>query len=232
MARFGKAGFEIVTDIPRPPADLIAKLAAFPPAILSDATGRRGSMHGTIRRMTPGLTLCGPALTVEARPGDNLLMHAALAIAKPGDVLVVDGRGDVSCALAGGLMGRQAKLQKMAGWVVDGALRDIDELAEIGLPAFARAACPGGPDKEGPGRVGVTITCGGQVVEPGDIIVGDADGVAVIPRAIAAEAVALAEAKTAQENQRRAEMEAGKLVPDWLMPMLRKFGALKEGETL
>lgn len=232
MARFGKAGFEIITDIPRPPADLIAKLAAFPPAILSDATGRRGSMHGTIRRLTPGLTLCGPALTVEARPGDNLLMHAALAIAKPGDVLVVDGRGDLSCALAGGLMGRQAKLQKMAGWVVDGALRDIDELTEIGLPAFARGSCPGGPDKEGPGRVGVPITCGGQVVEPGDIVVGDADGVAVIPRAIAEAAVALAEAKTAQENERRAEMEAGRMVPDWLMPMLRKFGALKEGETL
>lgn len=232
MARFGKAGFEIFTDIPRPPAELIAKLAAFPPAILSDATGRRGSMHGTIRRLTPGLTLCGPALTVEARPGDNLLMHAALAIAKPGDVLVVDGRGDMSCALAGGLMGRQAKLQGLAGWVVDGALRDIDELTEIGLPAFARGSCPGGPDKEGPGRVGVTITCGGQVVEPGDIIVGDADGVAVIPRAIAAAAVGLAEAKTAQENERRAEMEAGKMVPDWLMPMLRKFGALKEGESL
>jgi RraA family protein len=189
-------------------------------------------MHGTIRRLTPGLTLCGPALTVEARPGDNLLMHAALAIAKPGDVLVVDGRGDMSCALAGGLMGRQAKLQGLAGWVVDGALRDIDELAEIGLPAFARGSCPGGPDKEGPGRVGVTITCGGQVVEPGDIIVGDADGVAVIPRAIAAAAVGLAEAKTAQENERRAEMETGRMVPDWLMPMLRKFGALKEGETL
>lgn len=232
MARFGKPGFEIITDIPRPPADLVARLAAFPPAILSDVTGRRGAMHGTIRRLTPGLTLCGPALTIEARPGDNLLIHAALAFAQPGDVLVVDGRGDLSCAIAGGLMGRQSKLQGLAGWVMDGAVRDVDELAEIGLPVFARGACPGGPDKEGPGRVGVPVTCGGQVVEPGDIVVGDGDGVAVIPRAIAEEAARLAATKVAQENQRREEMEAGRMVPDWLMPMLRKFGALKEGETL
>jgi RraA family protein len=128
------------------------------------------------------MKLAGPAITIEVRSGDNLMIHAALAITKPGDVLVIDGKGDLGSALMGALMMNQCKAMGLAGVVVDGAVRDIEELQALGFPVFAAGSCPNGPTKNIPGRVNWPISAGGATVCPGDLIVGDADGVVAIER--------------------------------------------------
>jgi regulator of RNase E activity RraA len=163
-----------------------------------------GVLDSRIQAIWPGARLAGPALTVWTRAGDNAAIHAALALGKPGDVIVVNGQGDESRALLGELMGGRAKAAGLAGFVLDGAARDAADLADLGVPVFARACTPAGPYKNGPGRVGATIAVGGVAVSPGDIVVGDGDGVVVIPLADAADVAAAAEAVFADESRRRA----------------------------
>jgi 4-hydroxy-4-methyl-2-oxoglutarate aldolase len=217
----------------RTPADVVQRAAHFASSVLADVAGRRGGMHGRIRCLTPSLRLAGPALTVEVRPGDNLMIHAALALAQPGDVLVVDGKGDLSCALVGDILSRQALALGVAGLVVDGAVRDIEGIQALGLPVFAAGLNPNGPSKHVPGRLNHPVTVGGIVVQPGDLIVGDADGVAVIPRADAAALLPLAEKKLQDEAKRVAEIDNRQaLRAPWLEASLRAAGLLREGQAL
>jgi len=126
--------------------------------------------------------MSGTALTVKARPGDNLMIHKALNLAGPGDVIVVSNEGDRSQSLVGEIIVTYAQYKGLAGLVFDGPIRDIDAISEMGIPVYGTGTTPGGPYKEGPGEVNVPIACGGIQIEPGDIILGDADGVIVIPR--------------------------------------------------
>ncbi|TYC13573.1 methyltransferase [Micromonospora sp. MP36] len=164
---------------------------------------RLGALDSRIQASWPGAKVAGPAFTVWTRAGDNAAIHAALRIAKPGDVIVVNGQGDESRALLGELIGGRAAAAGIAGFVLDGAVRDAADLGEIGMPVFARACTPAGPYKHGPGRLGVTIAVGGVAVSLGDIVVGDADGVVVVPQADAEVVATAAEAVFVDEAKRR-----------------------------
>jgi 4-hydroxy-4-methyl-2-oxoglutarate aldolase len=219
-------------DIERVSPELVKAAAKFPAAILADVGGRRGTLGGRIQPIAKSMKLAGPAYTVEVRPGDNLMVHAALCLAKPGDVIVVDGKGDVSCALTGGLMAAHAKAAGIAGFVMDAAVRDTEECAAGDFPIFAAGANPNGPVKAVPGRINWPISVAGTMVNPGDLIVGDADGVVVVPRENAAEIVAAAQAKVDDEARRAAAIRRGELVQPWVVEALRSVGVLGKDETL
>lgn len=191
-------------DFTRPDPALIGRLAALPAANIGDAMDRLGALDSHIQAIWPGARVAGPALTVWTREGDNAAIHEALGIARPGDVIVVNGGGDEGRALLGELIGGRAKAAGVAGFVLDGAARDAADLGEIGMPVFARACTPAGPYKNGPGRIGVTVAVGGVAVSPGDVVVGDGDGVVVVPLADLERVVLAAEAVFEDEGRRRA----------------------------
>lgn len=187
----------------RPDPESVRRLGALPTANIGDAMDRLGVLDSRIQATWPGARVAGPAFTVWTRAGDNAAIHDALRLAEPGDVIVVNGQGDESRALLGELIGERAAAAGIVGFVVDGAVRDAADLAEIGMPVFARACTPAGPYKHGPGRLGVTIAVGGVAIGLGDIVVGDADGVVVVPQADAEAVATTAEAVFADEARRR-----------------------------
>ena len=199
-----------LADFPRASDEVIERFAALPAANIADAMDRFGALDSAIQAVWDGAHLAGSALTVWSREGDNLAIDQALEIAHPGDVILVNSYGYEQRALLGDIIGAQAKKRGVAGFVLDGACRDREGLAEIGMPVFARALTPAGPYKTGPGRVGQIVACGGVAVAPGDIVVGDADGVVVIPLADAERVLAAGEAKRDTEALWREEIEAGK----------------------
>ena len=224
-------GGAIRRDIERVAPEVVEAARNYASSILADAAGRRGGMDGRIRAMTPATRFAGPAVTVEVRPGDNLLIHAAMTLVRPGDVLVIDGKGYLGSALIGSIMVNACRRLGVAGIVVDGAVRDVEELAAIGIPVFAAGANPNGPTKASPGRINAPIACGGVALQPGDLVVGDGDGVTVMEREAAASLVALAAAKVEEERQ----IVAGILAPGegpyrwqpaWLDGALRAAGLL------
>lgn len=223
---------DIIRDIERVSADVVAKAGTFQAAILADVAGRRGTMHARVAPVHHSMQLAGPAFTVEVRPGDNLMIHAAIALAKPGDVLVIDGKGDQTAALMGTLMLSACKKLGIAGVVVDAAIRDRVELLELGFPVFSAGFNPAGPTKFVPGRINHPISAGGTVVNPGDLIVADADGVVVIEREKAPAMLALADKKVADEAARLDAIARGDTASKWLPAALRAAGVLKEGEAL
>jgi regulator of RNase E activity RraA len=224
---------EIIKDIERVSPEVVKQASKFQAAILADVAGRRGTMNGRIAPIAPEMKLCGPAYTIEVRGGDNLMIHTAITLAKPGDILVIDGKGDRTCALMGAIMINACKQLKLGGVVMDGAARDTLELRELGFPVFSVGANPNGPTKFIPGRINWPISCGGISVQPGDLIVGDADGVVAIERDKAASLLDAAQKKVDDETARIANIQQGKgLKPKWLDESLRAAGLLKEGETL
>jgi 4-hydroxy-4-methyl-2-oxoglutarate aldolase len=224
---------DVIRDIERVPADVVAKAKEFQAAILADVAGRRGTLHGRIRALDPSMKCAGPAFTVEVRPGDNLMIHAAIALAKPGDVIVVDGKGDQTCALMGTIMMSQCRAAGIAGVVLDAAVRDSVEIREMGYPVFAVGTNPNGPTKFVPGRINHPICAGGIAISPGDLIVADADGVVVLEREKAAAMLPLAAKKEADEKARIAAIQKGTAGrAGWLDAALRAAGVLKEGEKL
>jgi 4-hydroxy-4-methyl-2-oxoglutarate aldolase len=224
---------DVIHDIERVDAGVVDQAAKFPSSIFADVAGRRGALHGRIAPLAPSMRLAGPAVTVEVRPGDNLMIHAALALAKPGDVIVVDGKGDLSSALMGEIMCQQAAALGIAGVVIDGAVRDSEAIRELGFPMYAAGLNPNGPTKSVAGRVNHPISIGGVTVNPGDLVVGDADGITVIERHKAAAMLPLAAEKVAAETKRIADIKSRKaLRPSWLDGALRTAGVLKEGQSL
>jgi RraA family protein len=223
---------DVIRDFERVPADVVRRAAEFASSILADVAGRRGALHGRIAPLAPTMRFAGPALTVEVRPGDNLMIHAALAIAQPGDVIVVDGKGDLTSALMGEIMCQQAARIGVAAVVIDGAVRDAEAIRSLGLPMYACGLNPNGPTKLVPGRLNLPISIGGVTIEPGDLVVGDGDGVTVIERAKAASLLPLAEEKVAAETKRIADIRSGKgLRAPWLEAALRAAGVIGANET-
>jgi regulator of RNase E activity RraA len=223
---------DIIREFDRVPADIVRQAAAFQAAILADVAGRRGALHGRIRALRPHMKVAGTALTVEVRPGDNLMIHAAMSLARPGDVLVIDGKGDQTSALMGTIMITACRKLGIAGVVVDGAVRDSLEIEEIGFPVFSVGTNPNGPTKSVGGRIGHPVCVGGVTVHPGDFVTGDADGVVVVERAKIAALIPLAHKKVADESSRIAAIQAGDTAAKWLDGALRAAGVLKQGETL
>jgi len=224
---------EIVRDFERVSPDIIRKAGTFAASILADVAGRRGTLDGRVQPLAPSMRLAGPAFTIEVRHGDNLMIHAAITMAKPGDILVIDGKGDRTCALMGSIMINTCAKLGLGGVVIDGAVRDTEELRALGFPVYAVCANPNGPTKFVPGRINWPVSCGGIAVHPGDLVVGDADGVVVIERDKAASLLEAAAKKVADERSRLADIAAGKnLRPKWLEESLRAAGLLKQGETL
>ena len=223
---------DIVRNFERVSPELVQQAEGFQAAILADVAGRRGAMHGRIQALRPRMKVAGPALTVEVRPGDNLMIHAAIAMAQPGDVLVIDGKGDQTAALMGTLMLSACKKRGLAGVIVDAAIRDKLEILELDFPVFSAGFNPAGPTKYVPGRINHPICAGGAVVNAGDLVVGDADGVVVIEREKAPAMLALADKKVADEAARIEAIARGDTASKWLPAALRAAGVLKEGESL
>ena len=224
---------DIRRDFERVSLEVVKKASVFAASILADVAGRRGTVDGRIRPLSTSTRLAGPAFTIEIRPGDNLMIHAAMAMAKPGDILVVDGKADGNCALMGSIMLTACKKLGLGGVVLDGAHRDTEELLALGFPVYSIGSNPNGPTKYIPGRINWPISCGGVAISPGDLVVGDADGVVVIEREKAASMMDLAGQKVADEQQRIADILSGKGIrPKWLDGALRGAGVLKDGEAL
>jgi len=224
---------DIRRDFERVSPEIVRKANEYAASILADVAGRRGTLDGRIAAVSPKVKMAGPAFTVEVRAGDNLMIHAAMSMAKPGDILVVDGKGDRSCALMGSIMINACKKMNLGGVVLDAALRDIDEVRDLGFPVYCVGTNPNGPTKFVPGRINWPISCGGISVNPGDLIVGDADGVVVVEREKAESLLDMAAKKVADERARIADIVAGKnLRPGWLEGALVAAGVLKQGEKL
>ena len=223
---------DIVRNFERVSPELVQQAEGFQAAILADVAGRRGTMHGRVAPVHQNMKVAGPAFTVEVRPGDNLMIHAAIALAQPGDVIVVDGKGDLTAALMGTLMLSACKKLGIAGVIIDGAIRDRVELLDLGFPVFSAGFNPAGPTKYVPGRINHPISAGGATVNAGDLVVGDADGVVVIERLKAPAMLALADKKVADEAARLDAIARGDTASKWLPAALRAAGVLQEGETL
>jgi len=222
---------DIRRDFERVAPEVVKGASQFAASILADVAGRRGALDGRIAAVAPGMKLAGPAFTIEVRAGDNLMIHAAMTMAKPGDILVIDGKADRTCALMGSIMMNACKVLRLGGVVIDAAVRDVLELRELGFPVFAVGSNPHGPTQFVPGRINWPISCGGIAIQPGDLIVGDADGVVAIEREKAGALLDAAAKKVADETSRIAGIKAGKdLRPKWLEGALRAAGLLREGE--
>lgn len=173
-------GCKIVRDFPRPAKELVEAFRDVPAANIDDCMGRTAAADAGIRPVGSG-QLLGTAFTVRVPHGDNLMFHAAMDLAKPGDVIVIDAGGLVDRAILGELMATYCKTRGIRGIVCDGAIRDKDALAQMeDFPVYARGANPNGPYKNGPGEINTPVTISGRVVFPGDIVVGDGDGLVFI----------------------------------------------------
>lgn len=194
-----KVGNRIFSEIKRPSQKLLEQFKGIPSSNIGDMMNRLFNMHSEIKAYGEVTSLVGPAFTIKAPEGDNLFFHIALEMAEPGDIIVVDSSGCMSRALCGEMMYNYAKNKGIAGFVIDGCIRDVDSLAGMDFPVYARGVTPQGPWKNGPGEINSPVVCGGQVVRPGDILVGDQDGVIVIRPEDADAVLAPSKDKFAQE---------------------------------
>lgn len=218
-------GFRLYTDFPRPAPGLVEGFKGAASGNVGDALGRSAAMDHHIKPVAPGMAFCGVAFTIKARPVDNLVVWKALQLARPGDVLVVATMGHVAHSTWGDLTSRVAAARGLAAMVTDGAVRDVSGIVEAGMPVFAAAVTPNSPHKDGPGELNVPVACGGQVVQPGDILVGDDDGVVVVSRDEAEPALAELRRVQDYELQRLAAIQRGDLLPAWVDRLLAERGA-------
>ncbi len=217
-------GFRVLPSPARPSKQLIEALAQHAVSNLCDSMGRTHNASGALQPMHGGGKLCGPALTVRTTPGDNLLIHKAIDMAQPGDIIVVDGAGALDAALIGDIMTSYAVSRQVGGFVIDGAVRDTEELAARDLPVYARGISPRGPTREGPGEINVAVSIDGTVVQPGDIVVGDADGLVFVPPAQADALLKAVEALLAKEKALLSAIAQGKSDRRWVDETLAAKG--------
>jgi len=217
-------GFRIRQTWERIDPALVARFKVIPVANVSDSMSRMTAGGALLRPMHKSGALAGPALTVKSRPGDNLMLHKAIDMARPGDVIVCDAGGDMTNSLMGELMLAHAIKRGVAGFVLMGAVRDSEAFLERNLPVFATGITHRGPYKDGPGEIGFPISLAGMLIEPGDLVVGDWDGVLAVPRLEAAEICARAEAKHQAEEKQMAVTEAGTIDRSWVDKALQAKG--------
>ena len=217
-------GCKIVMNFPRPDKALVEKFRGLPVANIDDCMNRTAAVRPEICPLNKA-PLLGVAFTVKVAEGDNLMFHKAMDLAQPGDVIVIDAGGDSSRSIFGGIMALYCQMRGVAGILVDGSVRDRDELAEMDMPIYARGATPNGPYKNGPGEIGTTISFGGIVVRPGDIVVGDGDGVLFIHPEEAEELAAKARATSEKEAAWIENIKkTGKFDRPWVDAKLKEIG--------
>jgi regulator of RNase E activity RraA len=219
-------GFRIHPAPARPPAALIDEFRTVVTPHLSDNMSRASGTVG-LRRYNRTGKLVGVALTVKTRPGDNLMIHKALDLAQPGDVLVVDGGGDIGQALVGELMKAYAETRGVVGFVIDGAIRDVAAFTGSDFPCYARGETHKGPYKDGPGEIHVPVIVGGLIVNPGDIVVGDEDGVVAFSATAAPEILTAARRQADREAKAMRDIAARSYDRSWVDAALRGKGVLR-----
>jgi len=202
---------KIVRSIPRPDAQAVKLLGELGVATIHEAQGRTGAMLPYMRPIYLAARVSGPAVTVSCHPGDNLMIHAAVEVCKPGDVLVVVTTSESTDGMFGDLLGTSCQAHGVAGLIIDAGVRDTAELTGMNFPVWAKAISPQGTVKASPGSVNVPVVCAGAIVNPGDVIVGDADGVVVVRRATAADVAKAGQQRIAKEEKTRERLAKGEL---------------------
>lgn len=217
-------GFRVKRSWDRISPALVAAFRELPVANVSDSMSRIPAFGPDLRPMHRDGVLAGPALTVRTRPGDNLMLHKAIDMAQPGDVIVVDAGGDPTNSLMGELMLAHAIKRGVAGFVLNGSIRDAKEIHEQNLPLYAIGITHRGPYKNGPGEIGFPIAIGGTVILPGDLILGDYDGVIAVPATEADTILAATRKKHEAETRQMEETRAGTVDRDWVDRTLADLG--------
>jgi 4-hydroxy-4-methyl-2-oxoglutarate aldolase len=216
----------VVRNIERPDAALVRRLGEFGVAAVHESQGRTGLMRPYMRPIFPEARLAGPAVTVSCPAGDNLMLHAAIELCRPGDVLVVAPLSASEDGMVGELIGTSCQARGIAGIVLEAGVRDVADLTEMKYPVFSKTISAQGTLKESAGSVNVAVVCAGAAVQPGDIIVADLDGVVVVPRHTAADVVRAAEERTVREKRKRERLRSGELAVeiDGLRAKLKELG--------
>jgi 4-hydroxy-4-methyl-2-oxoglutarate aldolase len=206
--------YVVVRDIVRTDAAVLAGLAELGVSTVHEADQRRGALDPEIRPIQSGVRIAGSAVTVSCPPGDNLMVHAAVEMLRPGDILVVTTTSPSTDGMIGELLATSLRANGAIGLVIGAGIRDAMELRAMGFPVWARAISPQGTTKTKPGSVNVPVVCGGQSIHPGDAIVADDDGVVVVPRGRCAEVLKAGQARASGEDTKRAKLGAGELGVD------------------
>ena len=217
---------KIVKNIPRPDPETVRILGEMGVATVHEAQGRTGLMKTYMRPIYPGAKAAGPAVTVLCQSGDNLMIHAAVAVCKPGDVLVVTTSSDSTDGMFGDLLATSLHAHGVLGLIIDAGVRDVSELTAMDFPVWSKAISAQGTVKATPGSVNIPIVCAGAAIQPGDVVVGDMDGVVVVPREKAAEVAKASQARVAKEEKNRHSLRAGELGLDMygLRAKLKELG--------
>jgi 4-hydroxy-4-methyl-2-oxoglutarate aldolase len=205
----------IVRNIPRADAEIIRTLGEQGVATVHEAQGRAGLMRPYMRPIYPGARIAATAVTVSCQPGDNLMIHAAIEVCQPGDALVVVTTSESTDGMFGELLATSCQAHEISGLVIDAGVRDVADLTEMNFPVWAKAISAQGTVKASPGSVNIEVVCAGATVRPGDVIVGDQDGVVVVRREEAAEVARLGAERIAKEQNNRKRLRAGELGVDF-----------------
>jgi 4-hydroxy-4-methyl-2-oxoglutarate aldolase len=218
----------IVRNIPRADAEIIRALGEQGVATVHEAQGRTGLMRPYMRPIYPAARIAASAVTVSCQPGDNLMIHAAIEACRPGDALVVATTSESTDGMFGELLATSCQAHGIAGLVIDAGVRDIADLSEMNFPVWAKAISAQGTVKASPGSVNIDVVCAGATVRPGDVIVGDQDGVVVVKREDAAEVARLGAERIAKEHNNRKRLRAGELGVDFygLRAKLAELGVI------
>ena len=226
-------GFRIRADFPRLDPILIEQLSSFPTPDISDLLNRMYALAPGIRCLTGcDERLWGPACTVRVFPGDNLMVHKVLDIVRPGDVVVVDAGGSSMNAVLGDIVCTKAKHRGIAGFIVDGLIRDLPGVQAVGLPVYARGTTPIGPLHRGPGEINFPISCGGTIVNPGDVIVADSAGIVAVPRDVVGELLRRLIEHAARQAGYLSSVQRGNFSNAWVDHLLEQSGCAIVGEAL
>lgn len=217
-------GFRILNRTSAAPKPLVDAFAKLPVANVSDSMNRVTAGGPGVRPMHASGGMAGVAVTVKSRPGDNLMLHKAIDMSGPGDVIVVDAGGDLTNALFGEMMLAHMMKRGIAGLVLNGAIRDADAIRETNHPVFAAGVTHRGPYKDGPGEINVPISLDGMVIHPGDIIVGDCDGVMCVPQGVAEGILEKTKAKHEAETRQMQAIAEGKNDRSWVDATLKERG--------
>jgi regulator of RNase E activity RraA len=221
-----KPGFRVHVPWRRPDEALLAAFGTASSAQVADCMSRLGGMDAGMRPVWPSPRIIGAAITVWCHSGDNLMLHKALSLAAPGDIVVMNTQGNVTNSGFGELLATSAVKLGVRGVIVDGSVRDADALEAMRLPVYSRGLSPNGCNKDGAGEVGAIVACGGVAVRPGDVIIADRDGVTVVPLDDAPEVARLAMQQIEREQKRLGEIAKGVLVRPEIDEALRKAGVI------
>jgi len=216
----------VVRNISRASSELIAALGEQGVATIHEAQGRTGLMKPYIRPIYATARVAGSAVTVLCHPGDNLMIHAAIEVCRRGDVLVVATKSESTDGMFGELLATSCRAHGIAGLVIDAGVRDVADLTDMHFPVWSKAISAQGTVKASPGSVNVDIVCAGAMVHPGDVLVGDQDGVVIVSRDAAAEVVRLSAARIEKEQRSRKRLQGGELGLDFydLREKLKELG--------